>query len=119
MLKYKLSGFSLQIGWVAVFFLNAANHHTNLGTRGFTNGPINRDTLSDVGDQFGGDHFQFVAAHRLHGTVVHGQRVVETDLVLVQAQLLAAFGGFTQLFRQTGDKKGSWNRSLPQSYNTP
>ena len=49
--------------------------------------------LPDLGDQFGGDDFELVVAHRLHGAFVGGEGIVKGDLVVGQAEVFAAFGG--------------------------
>ena len=53
-----------------------------------------------VGDEFGGDDFEFVVAHCLDGALVHGERAVEADFVFVQAEVFAALGGGLHLFGQ-------------------
>ena len=71
--------------------------------------PVDRDALADLGDEFGGDDCEFVAAHRFDGAVVRCERIVEGDLespavspnplrVVVQSEIDAALGGGAHLF---------------------
>lgn len=98
--QHELGGFVLEVWRVAVFFHDAADHDSDLGAGGFENGPVDRCVLSHAGDAFGGDDFEFVVAHCFHGAFVHGERVVEADFVVDQAQIFAALGGGLHLFGQ-------------------
>ena len=72
---------------------NAADNDSDFGSCGFADGPVDRGTLTDTGDEF-------VVAHCLDGALVHGQGVVEADFVFVQAEVFAALGGGLHLFGQ-------------------
>ena len=63
------------------------SHDSNSSTPKLADDPVDYDALSDAGDQLGGDDFEFVIAHRLDGTLVHGQGAVEADFVIVQAEV--------------------------------
>ena len=78
-------------------FQDAAEHVSDLGAGRFADGPVDCGTLADAGDEFGGDDFEFVVAHCLHGALVHGQGVVEADFIFVQAEVFAALGGESPL----------------------
>ena len=90
--KDELCRFVLQIGWVAVFSEDPFHHDFDLRAGAFAQRPVDRDALADLGDQFGRDHLQLVVAHHLHGAVVGGERVVERDFVVGQAEIVAALG---------------------------
>ena len=87
---------------------DAADQDSDLGEGGFADGPVDRGALADAGDEFGGDDFEFVVAHRLDGALVLGQSVVEADLVFVQAEVFAALGGGLHLFGQLDSSITSW-----------
>ena len=58
------------------------------------------DASSDTGDEFHGDDFEFVAAHRLHRGLVHGLGVEDVDFVFGQVQVFSALRGGLHLFGQ-------------------
>ena len=75
-----------------MFVEDAFHHDFDLGAGAFAERPVDRHAFAHLGDKFGGDHFELVVAHRLHGAVVGGERVVEGDFVVVQAEIDAALG---------------------------
>ena len=88
-----------------MFVQDALHRHLDFGARAFAEGPVDGHALLYLGDEFGGDEFQFVVAHRGHGGIIRGESVVEGLLVIRQAHLFAGFGGgvevlgeFDQLF---------------------
>jgi hypothetical protein len=65
-----------------------ADKDADLGLGGFAERPINRHALADVRNQFPRDVFQRRFAENFYGAVVHFQRVIESNLVMTQAQVL-------------------------------
>ena len=92
LLQDELCCFVLQVGWVAVFSEDALYHDFDFGAGAFAQGPVDGHALADLGDKFGGDDFELVVAHRFDGAVVGGERIVEGDFVVVQAEIDAALG---------------------------
>ena len=84
--------FFLQVGWVAPLVQDAFDDHPDLCAGTLSERPVDRHAFSDHLDQFGGDEFQFVVAHRLDGGFIGGQSVVERNFVIGKAQFFAAFG---------------------------
>ena len=71
-------------------FQDAADHDTDFCPRTFAKRPVDGDAFANRDHQFGGDHLEFGDAHHLHGTLVHGQGVVESHFVVVQSQFCTA-----------------------------
>ena len=76
-----------------MFVEDAFHHHFDFGAGAFAEGPVDGDALLYLGDQLGGDDLELRVTHGLHGAVVGGEGVVEGDLVIGQAHVLAALGG--------------------------
>ena len=77
---------------------NAFDQDINPGLGALTKGLVDRDALARVLDEFRGDDFKIVFAHAFECTVVCWQGVIESDLVLIQAEIDARLIGFLPLF---------------------
>lgn len=77
--QHRLHRLFLQVRRVAVFVQDALHHDANLRAGAFPQGPVDGHTLARLGDEFGGDDFEFVVAHGLHGGFVGGEGIVEGD----------------------------------------
>lgn len=62
--------------------------------------PIDRHTAAHSRDEFSGDNLEFGNAHDLDCGLIRGERVVESDFIVGQAEVNATFGGFLHLLRQ-------------------
>ena len=87
----------LEVGWVAVFVEDALHHHFDFGAGALAQGPVDGHAFLDLRDELRGDDLQLLIPHRYHGGFVGGERVVEGDLIVGQAENFATLGCSVQL----------------------
>ena len=98
--QHGLGRLVLQVGRVPVLPENALHHHLDRRTGALPHRPVNRHAFANLRYQFGGNHLEFIIAHRLHRALIGCQRVVEGNLVVIQPEIDTPLRGPVHFLRQ-------------------
>jgi hypothetical protein len=66
---------------------DAFHEHAELRANVLADCPVGRNVFPDGPDQLSGDHPEVLIAQHLHGAIVRLQRIVEGELLFIEAQL--------------------------------